>query len=87
MLTEAVLAAEAWVRQDQKNSVAWYHADRIQAENDDDQQAIAAMSKAYEAPFGRTDVLLALAVSHANELDQGEALAQADRVVGEPRTV
>ena len=77
VLTEAVLAAEAWVRQDQKNSEAWYHLGRIQAENDDDQQAIAAMSKAYEANPRNTDVLLALAVSHANELDQGEALGHA----------
>jgi len=77
VLTEAVLAAEAWVRQDQKNSEAWYHLGRIQAENDDDQQAIAAMSKAYEANPRDTNVLLALAVSHANELDQDEALGHA----------
>ena len=77
VLTEAALAAEAWVRQDVKNSEAWFHLGRIQAENDDDQQAIAAMSKAHEANPQNSNVLLALAVSHANELDQDEALGHA----------
>jgi len=77
VLTEAVLAAEAWVREDAKNSEAWYELGRIQAENDDDQQAIAAMSKAHEANPQNPNVLLALAVSHANELDQDEALGHA----------
>lgn len=77
VLSEAVLAAEAWVRQDQSNSEAWYHLGCMQAENDDDQQAIAAMSKAHEANPHNPNVLLALAVSHANELDQDEALGHA----------
>ena len=77
VLTEAARAAEAWVRQDMKNSEAWFHLGRIQAENDDDQQAIAAMSKAHEANPQNSNVLLALAVSHANELDQDEALGHA----------
>jgi len=82
VLAEAALAAEAWVRQDQSNSEAWYHLGRIQAENDDDQQAIAAMSKAYEANPQNPNVLLALAVSHANELDQDEALGHACEWLG-----
>ena len=82
VLAEAALAAEAWVRQDQSNSEAWYHLGRIQAENDDDQQAIAAMSKAYEANPQNPNVLLALAVSHANELDQDEALGHAREWLG-----
>lgn len=77
VLSEAILAAEAWVRQDEGNSEAWYHLGRIQAENDDDQQSIAAMSKAHEANPQNPNVLLALAVSHANELDQDEALGHA----------
>jgi len=77
VLSEAVLAVEAWVRENPQNSDAWYQLGRIQAENDDDQQAIAAMSKAHEVNPQNTDVLLALAVSHANELDQDEALGHA----------
>ena len=77
VLSEAILAAEAWVRQDESSSEAWYHLGRIQAENDDDQQSIAAMSKAHEANPQNPNVLLALAVSHANELDQDEALGHA----------
>jgi peroxin-5 len=77
VLSEAVLAAEAWVRENPQNSDAWYQLGRIQAENDDDQQAIAAMSKAHEVNPQNPEVLLALAVSHANELDQDEALGHA----------
>jgi peroxin-5 len=82
VLTEAVLAAEAWVRQDEKNSEAWFHLGRIQAENDDDQQSIAAMRTAREANPRNPNVLLGLVVSHANELDEAEALEHAHDWLG-----
>lgn len=53
---------------------AWRLLGAAHAENDDDRQAIAAMLRALEAAPGSPDVLLALGVSHVNELHEGEAV-------------
>nr|CAB3481340.1 unnamed protein product [Digitaria exilis] len=74
LLSEAVLALEAEVLKNPDNAEGWRLLGVTHAENDDDQQAIAAMMRAHEANPTNLEVLLALGVSHTNELDQGEAL-------------
>jgi hypothetical protein len=56
------------------NAYAWRMLGTAHAENDDDQQAIAAMAKALSADPDNPAVLLALGVSHVNELQAGEAV-------------
>ncbi|XP_035820937.1 peroxisome biogenesis protein 5 isoform X3 [Zea mays] len=74
LLSEAVLALEAEVLKNPDNTEGWRLLGVTHAENDDDQQAIAAMMRALEANPTNLEVLLALGVSHTNELEQGEAL-------------
>ncbi|KAK9799703.1 hypothetical protein WJX73_000203 [Symbiochloris irregularis] len=49
LLSEAVLALEAEVQRNPRNAEAWRLLGTVQAENDDDQQAICALQKAHEA--------------------------------------
>ncbi|KAL4280556.1 hypothetical protein GQ457_03G022440 [Hibiscus cannabinus] len=74
LLSEAVLALEAEVMKNPENAEGWRLLGITHAENDDDQQAIAAMMRAQEADPTNLEVLLALGVSHTNELEQGAAL-------------
>ncbi|XP_015881476.1 peroxisome biogenesis protein 5 [Ziziphus jujuba] len=74
LLSEAVLALEAEVLKNPENSEGWRLLGIAHAENDDDQQAIAAMMRAQEADSTNLEVLLALGVSHTNELEQAAAL-------------
>ncbi|KAJ8749359.1 hypothetical protein K2173_018847 [Erythroxylum novogranatense] len=74
LLSEAVLALEAEVMQNPDNAEGWRLLGIAHAENDDDQQAIAAMMRAHEADPANLEVLLALGVSHTNELEQAAAL-------------
>lgn len=74
LLSEAVLALEAEVLKNPENSEGWRLLGIAHAENDDDQQAIAAMMRAQEADPANLEVLLALGVSHTNELEQAAAL-------------
>ncbi|KAF7833861.1 peroxisome biogenesis protein 5 [Senna tora] len=74
LLSEAVLALEAEVLKNSENVEAWRLLGIAHAENDDDQQAIAAMMRAQEADPTNLEVLLALGVSHTNELEQAAAL-------------
>ncbi|KAK1397822.1 Peroxin-5 [Heracleum sosnowskyi] len=74
LLSEAVLALEAEVLKNPDNSEGWRFLGLAHAENDDDQQAIAAMMRAQEADPTNLEVLLALGVSHTNELEQAAAL-------------
>lgn len=69
-----MLAFEAEAQRHPGNAEAWRLLGTVHAENDDDATAIAAMSRALAAAPDHLDVLLALGVSHTNELDQGEAL-------------
>lgn len=73
VLSEAVLALEAAVLAEPSNSEAWRLLGTVQAENDDDRQAIAAMARALRADPESREVLLSLGVSHTNELDSAEA--------------
>ncbi|CAN0922892.1 Peroxisome biogenesis protein 5 [Linum grandiflorum] len=74
LLSEAVLALEAEVMKNPENSEGWRLLGIAHAENDDDHQAIAAMMRAQEADPTNLEVLLALGVSHTNELEQAAAL-------------
>ncbi|KAL5737208.1 hypothetical protein ACOSP7_029969 [Xanthoceras sorbifolium] len=74
LLSEAVLALEAEVLKNPNNAEGWRLLGIAHAENDDDQQAIAAMMRAQEADPTNLEVLLALGVSHTNELEQAAAL-------------
>ncbi|KAG8047688.1 hypothetical protein GUJ93_ZPchr0008g11969 [Zizania palustris] len=66
LLSEAVLALEAEVLKNPDNAEGWRLLGITHAENDDDQQAIAAMMRAQEANPTNLEVLLALGVSHTN---------------------
>ncbi|KAF2573861.1 hypothetical protein F2Q70_00005210 [Brassica cretica] len=74
LLSEAALALEAEVMKNPENAEGWRLLGVTHAENDDDQQAIAAMMRAHEADPSNLEVLLALGVSHTNELEQATAL-------------
>ncbi|KAF8414342.1 hypothetical protein HHK36_002343 [Tetracentron sinense] len=74
LLSEAVLALEAEVLKNPDNAEGWRLLGITHAENDDDQQAIASMMRAEEADPTNLEVLLALGVSHTNELEQAAAL-------------
>ncbi|XP_016900629.1 peroxisome biogenesis protein 5 isoform X2 [Cucumis melo] len=74
LLSEAVLALEAEVMKNPENSEGWRLLGIAHAENDDDQQAIAAMKRALDVDPTNLEVLLALGVSHTNELEQAAAL-------------
>ncbi|KAK1297659.1 Peroxisome biogenesis protein 5 [Acorus calamus] len=74
LLSEAVLALEAEVLKNPNNAEGWRLLGITHAENDDDQQAIASMMRAREVDPTNLEVLLALGVSHTNELEQMEAL-------------
>ncbi|KAG5376099.1 hypothetical protein IGI04_040695 [Brassica rapa subsp. trilocularis] len=66
LLSEAALALEAEVMKNPENAEGWRLLGVTHAENDDDQQAIAAMMRAHEADPSNLEVLLALGVSHTN---------------------
>ncbi|XP_011628211.1 peroxisome biogenesis protein 5 isoform X2 [Amborella trichopoda] len=74
LLSEAVLALEAEVLKNPDNAEGWRLLGIANAENDDDQQAIASMIRARDADPTNLEVLLALGVSHTNELEQAAAL-------------
>lgn len=74
LLTEAVLAIEAECQRNPTNSEAWRLLGTVQAENDDDIQAIAAMNKALACDPDNLEVLFSLGVSYTNELDHKAAL-------------
>ncbi|GMH05900.1 hypothetical protein Nepgr_007740 [Nepenthes gracilis] len=74
LLSEAVLALEAEVIKNPENAEGWRLLGIAHAENDDDQQAITSMMKAQDVDPTNLEVLLALGVSHTNELEQAAAL-------------
>lgn len=74
LLSQAVLAIEAECQRNPGNAEAWKLLGTVQAENDDDIQAIAAMNRALACDPTQTDVLLSLGVSHTNEFDQKAAV-------------
>ncbi|KAG8487433.1 hypothetical protein CXB51_020891 [Gossypium anomalum] len=63
LLSEAVLALEAEVMKNPENAEGWRLLGITHAENDDDQQAIAAMMRAQEADPTNLEVLMKLKIS------------------------
>lgn len=74
LLSEAVFAIEAECQRHPGNTEAWKLLGTVQAENDDDIQAINALNKALACDSNNLEVLLSLGVSYTNELDQKRAL-------------
>lgn len=60
---------------------SWRLLATAHAENDNDEQAISAALRALDAAPSNAGVLLALGVSHVNELQQGEAVGYLLRCV------
>lgn len=74
ILNESILALEAACKRSQ-SSEAWRLLGNVHAENDDDEQAIAALANALQSDPHDLEVMLSLGVSHTNELDQTQALS------------
>jgi len=74
LLSEAVLAIEAECQRNPGNVEAWRLLGTVQAENDDDTQAIAALNQALACDPDNLEVLFSLGVSYTNELAEKQAL-------------
>lgn len=74
ILNESILALEAECKRNQSPE-AWRLLGNVHAENDDDEQAIAALANALQSNPRDLEVMLSLGVSHTNELDQAQALS------------
>ena len=74
VLSEAILALEAECQRHPENAEAWRLLGTVQAEADDDIQAIAALNRAVAVDPDNLDALLSLGVSYTNELEQRAAL-------------
>ena len=73
-LNEAILAFEAQLRKDPKDSNCWRLLGTCYAENDDDTTAIIPLMRSVEADPTNLEALLELGVSFTNELEEGQAL-------------
>ncbi|KAG0053298.1 Peroxisomal membrane signal receptor PTS1 [Gryganskiella cystojenkinii] len=66
-LSEAALAFEAAVQQDENNSSAWMMLGNVQAQNEKEEPAIRALEKAVQVDPNNLDAFMNLAVSYTNE--------------------
>ncbi|KAF8924614.1 hypothetical protein EDD21DRAFT_23493 [Dissophora ornata] len=66
-LSEAALAFEAAVQQDENNSRAWMMLGNAQAQNEKEEPAIRALEKAVQVDTSNLDAYMNLAVSYTNE--------------------
>ncbi|KAF9918490.1 Peroxisomal membrane signal receptor PTS1 [Lobosporangium transversale] len=66
-LSEAALAFEAAVQQDESNSRAWMMLGNVQAQNEKEEPAIRALEKAVQVDANNLDAYMNLAVSYTNE--------------------
>ncbi|KAG0012383.1 Peroxisomal membrane signal receptor PTS1 [Entomortierella chlamydospora] len=66
-LSEAALAFEAAVQQDENNSRAWMMLGNVQAQNEKEEPAIRALEKAVQIDPNNLDAYMNLAVSYTNE--------------------
>ncbi|KAI8928889.1 hypothetical protein BC831DRAFT_446265 [Entophlyctis helioformis] len=78
-LSQAALAFEAAVQRDGTNSDAWMFLGRVQAENEKDGPAIAALQRSVQENPANTSALMSLAVSYVNERQELQAYATLDR--------
>ena len=73
-LSEAIRAFESLVQIQDDHAKAWYYLGKCHAENDLDVQAIACLERSVERDPFSPETLLALGVSHVNELNHKKAL-------------
>jgi peroxin-5 len=73
-LSEAVRAFETLVQLEDDHAKAWYYLGKCHAENDLDVLAIACLERSVERDPFSPEALLALGVSHVNELNHKKAL-------------
>lgn len=73
-LSEAVRAFETLVQLEDDHAQAWYYLGRCHAENDLDVLAIACLERSVERDPFSPETLLALGVSHVNELNHKKAM-------------
>ena len=74
LLTESMLAIEAECTRRPDNVEAWTLLGKVNAENDDDVQAIEAMKRGLAVDPNSLELLLSLGVSYTNEFDQRNAV-------------
>lgn len=74
LLTESVLAIEAECTRRPGNVDAWTLLGKVNAENDDDVQAIEAMKRGLLIDPNNLELLLSLGVAYTNEFDRRNAL-------------
>mmetsp|Transcript_10055 Transcript_10055/g.9763 ORF Transcript_10055/g.9763 Transcript_10055/m.9763 type:complete len:581 (+) Transcript_10055:87-1829(+) len=73
-IKEAILAFEAELQVNDKNSEAWRMVGLCHAENDEDKKAIVCLNLAIEKDPYNVDALLAVGTSYVNEMDSVRAL-------------
>eukprot|EP00842_Homolaphlyctis_polyrhiza_P001490 jgi/Hompol1/2341/HPOL_005951-RA len=78
-LSEAALAFEAAVQRDPHNSEAWKLLGEVQAENEKETPAIAALQRSVQEAPDNGPALMSLAVSYINELQELKAYATLNR--------
>ncbi|KAI9330731.1 hypothetical protein BDR26DRAFT_824753 [Obelidium mucronatum] len=79
-LSQAALAFEAAVQTSQsENSEAWMHLGKVQAENEKEEAAIAALQKSVQLDHANLPALMALSVSYTNEGQELQAYATLNR--------
>ncbi|KAF9116689.1 Peroxisomal membrane signal receptor PTS1 [Mortierella sp. AM989] len=66
-LSEAALAFEAAVQQDENNSRGWMMLGNVQAQNEKEEPAIRALERAVQVDANNLDAYMNLAVSYTNE--------------------
>eukprot|EP00475_Leptophrys_vorax_P014294 TRINITY_DN2068_c0_g1_i1.p1 TRINITY_DN2068_c0_g1~~TRINITY_DN2068_c0_g1_i1.p1 ORF type:complete len:608 (-),score=176.78 TRINITY_DN2068_c0_g1_i1:674-2497(-) len=74
-LSEAVLAFEAVAQKSPDNADGWRYLGQCNQENEDETQAIAALTQAVELDAYNLEALLMLGVSYTNDLEQTAALS------------
>jgi len=74
LLTESMLAIEAECTRRPNNVDAWTLLGKVNAENDDDVQAIEAMKRGLAVDPNSLELLLSLGVAYTNEFDQKNAV-------------
>ncbi|KAJ3193415.1 Peroxisomal membrane signal receptor PTS1, partial [Dinochytrium kinnereticum] len=78
-LSAAALAFEAAAQRDPQNSDAWMHLGRVQAENEKEGPAIAALQRSVQENPTNLPALLSLAVSYTNESQELQSYATLER--------
>ncbi|KAJ8324021.1 Peroxisomal membrane signal receptor PTS1 [Batrachochytrium dendrobatidis] len=78
-LSDAALAFEAAVQRDSNDTLAWMNLGNVQAENEKELAAIAALQKAVQEDPTNASALISLAVSYTNEKQDLQAYVTLER--------